>query len=36
VAAFFRYSSLASLVSALFAPFYQALIWGGWSRCCWP
>jgi len=28
VAAFFRYSSLASLVSALFAPFYQALIWG--------
>ncbi len=28
VAAFFRYSSLASLVSAGFAPFYQALIWG--------
>ena len=28
VAAFFRYSSLASLVAALFAPFYQALIWG--------
>jgi acyl phosphate:glycerol-3-phosphate acyltransferase len=28
VAAFFRYSSLASLVSALFAPFYQLLIWG--------
>jgi glycerol-3-phosphate acyltransferase PlsY len=28
VAAFFRYSSLASLVSAVFAPFYQALIWG--------
>lgn len=28
IAAFFRYSSLASLVSAAFAPFYQALIWG--------
>lgn len=28
VAAFFRFSSLASLVSAVFAPFYQALIWG--------
>ncbi len=28
IAAFFRYSSLASLVAALFAPFYQALIWG--------
>jgi glycerol-3-phosphate acyltransferase PlsY len=28
VAAFFRYSSLASLVAAIFAPFYQALIWG--------
>jgi glycerol-3-phosphate acyltransferase PlsY len=28
VAVFFRYSSLASLVSAVFAPFYQALIWG--------
>ena len=26
-AAFFRYSSLASIVSALFAPFYQLLIW---------
>ena len=25
---FFRYSSLASLVSAAFAPFYQLLIWG--------
>jgi acyl phosphate:glycerol-3-phosphate acyltransferase len=25
---FFRYSSLASLVAAVFAPFYQALIWG--------
>ncbi|MCE9658601.1 MAG: glycerol-3-phosphate 1-O-acyltransferase PlsY [Burkholderiales bacterium] len=28
IAAFFRYSSLASLVSAAFAPFYQFLIWG--------
>ncbi|HMM85040.1 glycerol-3-phosphate 1-O-acyltransferase PlsY [Azohydromonas sp.] len=28
VAGFFRYSSLASIVSALFAPFYQLLIWG--------
>jgi glycerol-3-phosphate acyltransferase PlsY len=28
IAAFFRFSSLASLVSAAFAPFYQALIWG--------
>ncbi|MCH7342054.1 glycerol-3-phosphate 1-O-acyltransferase PlsY [Pelomonas sp. CA6] len=28
VAFFFRYSSLASIVSALFAPFYQMLIWG--------
>ena len=28
VAAFMRYASLASLVAALFAPFYQALIWG--------
>jgi len=27
VAAFFRYSSLASIVSAVFAPFYQLLIW---------
>jgi glycerol-3-phosphate acyltransferase PlsY len=27
IAAFFRYSSLASLVSALFAPFYQLLLW---------
>ena len=26
--AFFRYSSLASLVAAVFAPFYQLLIWG--------
>ena len=32
IAAFFRYSSLASIVSAAFAPFYQLLIWGpGWS-----
>ena len=32
IAAFFRYSSLASIVAALFAPFYQLLIWGaGWS-----
>jgi glycerol-3-phosphate acyltransferase PlsY len=29
VAAFTRYSSLASIVSAVFAPFYQILIWGG-------
>ncbi len=29
VAFFFRYSSLASIVSAVFAPFYQVLIWGG-------
>lgn len=29
VAAFFRYSSLAALVAAAFAPFYQMLIWGG-------
>ncbi len=28
IAVFFHYSSLASLVSAVFAPFYQALIWG--------
>jgi glycerol-3-phosphate acyltransferase PlsY len=28
IAAFFRYSSLASIVAAVFAPFYQALIWG--------
>ena len=28
IAVFFRYSSLAALVSAVFAPFYQALIWG--------
>jgi len=28
VALFFRYSSLASLAAALFAPFYQLLIWG--------
>ena len=29
IAAFFRYSSLAAIVSAIFAPFYQLLIWGG-------
>ena len=29
IAAFFRYSSLAAVVSAVFAPFYQLLIWGG-------
>ena len=29
IAAFFRYASLASIVAALFAPFYQLLIWGG-------
>jgi glycerol-3-phosphate acyltransferase PlsY len=29
IAWFFRYSSLASIVSAAFAPFYQLLIWGG-------
>jgi glycerol-3-phosphate acyltransferase PlsY len=28
IAAFFRYSSLASIIAALFAPFYQLLIWG--------
>jgi len=28
VALFFRYSSLASIAAALFAPFYQTLIWG--------
>jgi glycerol-3-phosphate acyltransferase PlsY len=28
IAAFFRYSSLASVVAALFAPFFQLLIWG--------
>jgi acyl-phosphate glycerol 3-phosphate acyltransferase len=32
IAAFFRYSSLASIVAALFAPFYQLLIWGASSR----
>ena len=29
IAWFFRYSSLAALVAAVFAPFYQLLIWGG-------
>ncbi len=29
IAGFSRYSSLASIVAAVFAPFYQILIWGG-------
>jgi glycerol-3-phosphate acyltransferase PlsY len=29
IAGFFRYSSLAALVAAVFAPFYQMLIWDG-------
>ncbi|KQW35896.1 glycerol-3-phosphate 1-O-acyltransferase PlsY [Rhizobacter sp. Root404] len=29
IAAFTRYSSLAAIVAAVFAPFYQILIWGG-------
>ena len=29
IAGFFRYSSLAAIVSAVFAPFYQLLIWDG-------
>jgi glycerol-3-phosphate acyltransferase PlsY len=29
VAFFLRYSSLASLVAAVFASFYQLLVWGG-------
>lgn len=29
IAAFFRYASLAAIVAAVFAPFYQLLIWGG-------
>ena len=29
IAAFTRYSSLAAIVAAAFAPFYQILIWGG-------
>lgn len=28
IAVFFRYASLASIVAAAFAPFYQMLIWG--------
>jgi acyl phosphate:glycerol-3-phosphate acyltransferase len=28
IVVFFRFSSLASIVAAAFAPFYQALIWG--------
>ena len=31
IVAFFRYVSLASIVAAAFAPFYQLLIWGGGS-----
>lgn len=29
IAFFFRYASLASIVAAVFAPFFQLLIWGG-------
>jgi acyl phosphate:glycerol-3-phosphate acyltransferase len=29
IAFFFRYASLASIVAAVFAPFYQVLIWDG-------
>ena len=29
IAVFTRYSSLAAVVAAVFAPFYQILIWGG-------
>lgn len=29
IAAFSRYSSLAAIVAAVFAPFFQILIWGG-------
>jgi glycerol-3-phosphate acyltransferase PlsY len=29
IAAFSRYSSLAAIVAAVFAPFYQILVWGG-------
>ena len=28
IAVFFRYSSLAAIVAAVFAPFYQMLVWG--------
>jgi len=28
IAAFFRYSSLASIISALFAPLFEVLMWG--------
>ncbi len=31
IAAFLRYSSLAAIAAAAFAPFYQFLIWGGGS-----
>ena len=29
IAAFLRYSSLASLVAAVFAPFFELIVWGG-------
>jgi glycerol-3-phosphate acyltransferase PlsY len=29
IVGFFRYVSLGSIVAAVFAPFYQMLIWGG-------
>jgi glycerol-3-phosphate acyltransferase PlsY len=29
IVVFFRYVSLASIVAAVFAPFYELLIWGG-------
>jgi glycerol-3-phosphate acyltransferase PlsY len=32
IAVFFRYSSLASIVAALFAPFFDLLIWGPSAR----
>ena len=32
VAAFFRYASLASIIAAVFAPFFQLLIWGGGAK----
>ncbi|MFI4931001.1 MAG: glycerol-3-phosphate 1-O-acyltransferase PlsY [Burkholderiales bacterium] len=32
IAVFFRYSSLASIVAAVFAPFFDLLIWGPSSR----
>jgi len=32
IAAFFRYSSLASIVAAVFAPFFDLMIWGASPR----